>query len=539
MILEMAATAGDRAAVTAAGRSLTAFQVLDLARSAARRFRHYPAVIYLGANHLGYPVALFGAALAGTPFVPVSYRLGEHQLTGILARHPGALILRPTDLDALLPPTGDNGGCRGDQTPSAVGDAAVRDAAVVRDAVVRDAVVRDVAVGDAVGGDAVVRDAVVRDVAVGDADPAAARDEDTPAAHDPDAVAAMIYTSGTTAEPKAAVLRHRHLLAYVLNTLEFASAGPGDAALVAAPPYHIAGLTNLLSNLYTGRRVVYQAAFDAGEWLDTVRRERITHAMVVPTMLARIVAEVSGDDAGTPTLRSIAYGGARTPRSVLERALRVFPTVDFVNAYGLTETASSIAVLGPEDHRVALAATAPEARDRLGSAGRALPGIEIEVRAADGTPLGAGSSGLVFVRGEQISGEYGASSTLDADGWFGTRDLGRVDQDGYLFVEGRADDTIIRGGENIAPAEIEDVLLAHPGIVDAAVVGVSDPEWGQRLVAVLVGEGDPAEIRRWVRDRLRSSKTPDVVVFRAELPKTETGKLLRRVLLAELEISHA
>ena len=503
MILEMAATAGDRAAVTAAGRSLTAFQVLDLARSAARRFRHYPAVIYLGANHLGYPVALFGAALAGTPFVPVSYRLGEHQLTGILARHPGALILRPTDLDALLPPTGDNGGCRGDQTPSAV---------------------RDAAVGDAV---------------VGDADPAAARDEDTPAAHDPDAVAAMIYTSGTTAEPKAAVLRHRHLLAYVLNTLEFASAGPGDAALVAAPPYHIAGLTNLLSNLYTGRRVVYQAAFDAGEWLDTVRRERITHAMVVPTMLARIVAEVSGDDAGTPTLRSIAYGGARTPRSVLERALRVFPTVDFVNAYGLTETASSVAVLGPEDHRVALAATAPEARDRLGSAGRALPGIEIEVRAADGTPLGAGSSGLVFVRGEQISGEYGASSTLDADGWFGTRDLGRVDQDGYLFVEGRADDTIIRGGENIAPAEIEDVLLAHPGIVDAAVVGVSDPEWGQRLVAVLVGEGDPAEIRRWVRDRLRSSKTPDVVVFRAELPKTETGKLLRRVLLAELEISHA
>ena len=466
MILEMATSAGDRAVVTAGDRSLTAAELLDLARRAAGRFQRCPAVLYLGANHLAYPVALFGAALAGVPLVPVNYRLGERQLAGILARHPGALVLRPDDLDALLDPA------PGDEEPT----------------------------------------------------PAAAQDQD--------AVAALIYTSGTTAEPKAAVLRHRHLLAYVWNTLEFASADEGDAALVAAPPYHIAGLTNLLSNLYTGRRVVYLPTFEAAAWLDVVRRERITHAMVVPTMLARIVAEVAGDDAGTPTLRSLSYGGARMPRPVLERALRVFATVDFVNAYGLTETASSVAVLGPEDHRAAT-------EDRLGSVGRALPGIEIQIRGDDGTPARAGETGLVFVRGEQISGEYGGRSVLDADGWFGTRDLGRLDAGGYLFIEGRADDTIIRGGENIAPAEIEDVLLAYPGIIEAAVVGVSDPEWGQRLVAVLVGEGDPAEIQRWVRDRLRSSKTPDTIMFRAELPKTETGKLLRRAILAELETTHA
>ena len=464
MILEMATSAGDRAVVTAGDRSLTAAELLDLARRAARRFQRYPAVLYLGANHLAYPVALFGAALAGVPLVPVNYRLGERQLAGILERHPGALVLRPDDLDALLDPAADG--------------------------------------------------------------------SPPPAAPDQDAVAVLIYTSGTTAEPKAAVLRHRHLLAYVWNTLEFASADEGDAALVAAPPYHIAGLTNLLSNLYTGRRVVYLAGFEAAAWLDTVRRERITHAMVVPTMLARIVAEVGGDDAGTPTLRSLSYGGARTPRPVLQRALKVFPTVDFVNAYGLTETASSIAVLGPEDHRTASA-------DRLGSVGRALPGIEIQIRGDDGTLARAGETGMVYVRGEQISGEYGGRSVLDADGWFGTRDLGRLDAGGYLFIEGRADDTIIRGGENIAPAEIEDVLLAYPGIIEAAVVGVSDAEWGQRLVAVLVGAGDPAEIRQWVRDRLRSSKTPDTIVFRPELPKTETGKLLRRTLLAELETTHA
>lgn len=219
--------------------------------------------------------------------------------------------------------------------------------------------------------------------------------------------------------------------------------------------------------------------------------------------------------------------------------MRIFPQTGFVNAYGLTETASSIAVLGPDDHWQASVSHDPAVRDRLGSVGRALPGIEIQIRTDDDKPAVPGETGLVFVRGEQISGEYGGRSVLDTEGWFATRDRGRLDADGYLFIEGRADDTIIRGGENIAPAEIEDVLLAHPGIVEAAVVGLPDPEWGQRIVAIVVGEGDPAEIRQWVKDRLRSSKTPDAIVFRAELPKTETGKLLRRTLLAELETTHA
>jgi acyl-CoA synthetase (AMP-forming)/AMP-acid ligase II len=509
MILEMAASNGDRPAVTADGRSLSAARLLDLARAAASRFRDYPAVLYLGTSHLAYPVALFGAALAGVPFVPLNYRLGGQQLDGLLARHPGALVLGPGDLDQLCSP--------GRTTPPPPPPPPAH------------------------GG--------------------AARHLIPPG----ESAAVLLYTSGTTAAPKAAVLRHRHLLAYVLNTVEFGSAADGDAALVAVPPYHVAGLANLLTNLYAGRRVVYLAAFGAQEWLEAVRREQVTHAMLVPTMLARIVAEVPGADAGTPTLRSLAYGGARAPRPVVERALRIFPGTGFVNAYGLTETASSVAVLSPEDHRAALTSDDPAVRDRLGSVGRALPGIEFQVRAEDGEPAGPGESGLVFVRGEQISGEYGGprpggsggdgsppvaggpggvvppggNSTLDADGWFATRDRGRLDADGYLFIEGRADDTIIRGGENIAPAEIEDVLLAHPGIAEAAVVGVPDPEWGQRLVAVLVGDGDPAEIRQWVRDRLRSAKTPDTIVFRAELPKTDTGKLLRRTLLAELETTHA
>jgi acyl-CoA synthetase (AMP-forming)/AMP-acid ligase II len=472
MILEMAASAGDRAVVTAGERSLTAGELLDLAHARAHTARRYPAVVYVGPNHLAYPVAFFAAAIAGVPFVPLNYRLGDQQLTALLARHPDALVLRPSDVDTWVAPV-----------------------------------------------------------------PASPEQLERPVAGDD--VAAIIYTSGTTSEPKAALLRHRHLLAYLWNTLEFASADEDEAALIAAPPYHIAGLTNLLSNVYTGRRIVYLPAFDAREWLATVRRERISHAMVVPTMLARIVAAARDGEAGVRSLRSLAYGGARTPRPVLEEALRLFPDTGFVNAYGLTETASSVAVLGPDDHWAAAASADPTVRERLGSVGRALPGVEIQVRTEAGAPAAVGETGLVFVRGGQISGEYGGRSALDAEGWFATRDLGRLDADGYLYIDGRADDTIIRGGENIAPAEIEDVLVTHPGIIEAAVIGVPDPEWGQRLVAVLVGTGDPDEIRDWVRERLRSSKTPDTIVFRPELPKTETGKLLRRTLLAELETTHA
>jgi acyl-CoA synthetase (AMP-forming)/AMP-acid ligase II len=486
LVLEMAASGGDRPVVTADGRSLTAGELLALAHRAARRFAGRPAVLYLGANHCGYPVALFGAALAGVPFVPLNYRLAEDRLAELMGRHPGAEVLRESDLDELLSPTSH---------------------------------------GDGAG-------------------PEDASEPELPVVDD-ESVAVILYTSGTTAAPKAALLRHRNLASYVLNTQEFGSAEPADASLVAVPPYHVAGLMNLLSNLYSGRRIVYRPHFDPVDWLDTVRREQVTHAMVVPTMLARVVAAVpEGATADAPSLRSLAYGGSRAPRPVVERALAAFPDAGFVNAYGLTETSSSIAVLGPEDHRVALTSADPVVRERLGSVGQALPGIEIEIRAEDAeSVLPVGGTGLVFVRGEQISGEYQGRSDLDDGGWFATRDRGRLDPDGYLYLEGRADDTIIRGGENIAPAEIEDVLLEHPAVAEAAVLGVPDPEWGQRIAAVLVLEPDgggtesppdPEAIRRFVKDRLRSSKTPDSVLIRDELPRTDTGKLLRRTLLAEL-----
>jgi acyl-CoA synthetase (AMP-forming)/AMP-acid ligase II len=355
-----------------------------------------------------------------------------------------------------------------------------------------------------------------------------------------DQPAVILFTSGTTSAPKGVVLRHEHLNAYVLQTVELASAEDREAIIVSVPPYHVAGIGAVLTNVYSGRRIVYLPDFDPARWLQLVREEEVTAAMVVPTMLARIVDHLAGAPARVPTLRSLAYGGARIPLTVLERAMEAFPEVGFVNAYGLTETSSTIAVLGPDDHRAAMASDDPAVRARLSSVGRMVPGMQAELRDASGRPVAIGETGELWVRGPQVSGEYqGTGSALGEGGWFPTRDFGHFDEEGFVFIEGRADDTIVRGGENIAPAEVEDVLERHPAIREVAVIGMPDDEWGQRIVAVVVerpGQNlDPENIREFVRSHVRGSRTPDEVVVVDELPYGPTGKLLRRQLAKTLE----
>ena len=466
MLLEMVAGAfGDRLAIGSLDGGITYAELYDrVARGAALlRARGAKHVAYIGQSDGAFPIALFAAAWAGIPLLPLNYRLSRDQLDALLANHDDTFVI------------GEGG---------------------------------DVSVDD-------WNEATATGASAAEVEPATTDSED---------VAVLLYTSGTTAAPKAVVLRHRHLASYVISSVEFAGADDTDAVLVSVPPYHVAGVANVLSNVYSARRIVYLPAFTPEDWLKTVREEGITNAMVVPTMLARVVDCLdSGDgEANTRTLRTLAYGGARMPITVLERALIAFPDTDFVNAYGLTETSSTIAVLGPEDHRNPT---------KIGSVGRLMPGIEVDIR-----------EGEIFVRGEQVSGEYlGHGATVDADGWFATRDRGWVDEDGYLFIEGRSDDTIIRGGENIAPAEVEDALLAHPAVQACAVVGLPDDEWGQRIAAAVVlrpsASADEDELRAFAKDRLRSSKTPDVIAFRDSLPHTETGKLLRREVLADLEKS--
>jgi acyl-CoA synthetase (AMP-forming)/AMP-acid ligase II len=249
-------------------------------------------------------------------------------------------------------------------------------------------------------------------------------------------------------------------------------------------------------------------------------------------MLDRIVSVLESGNHELPALRTLAYGGSKVGLPLVRKALQLLPHVGFVNAYGLTETSSTIAVLGPDDHRTAFGHPDSAIERRLGSVGRPVPGVELEIRDTDGAVLGPGHTGELFVRGPQVSGRYTEfGSVLDAQGWFPTRDLATVDEDGYLFIRGRNDDTIIRGGENIAPAELEDVLIEHPHVHQVAVVGVDDTHWGQAIVAVVVPapgvDPDPEELRTHVRRHLRRSRTPDRVVFCDELPTNATGKLLR------------
>jgi acyl-CoA synthetase (AMP-forming)/AMP-acid ligase II len=388
---------GERVAFGSRQHGLTYSALLDRARRTAAwaAGRGVERVGLVEVNSDAVPTLLYGAGFAGMPFVPVNYRLADEQVRDILRR----------------------------TAPSVV---------VVEDTV-------STRVGPIEGVELVTRAAFAEEIDGLSPDDAPSADE----LSDED-IALLLFTSGTTGDPKAAVLRHRHLTSYVISTVEFMGADEHDAALVSVPPYHVAGTTAVITGVFAGRRVFYLA-------------------------------------------------------------------------------------IGSDDTAV---------RRRLGSVGRPLPTLEVEIRDPDGSPVGAGETGQIWVRGEQVAGEYLGRADTKEDGWFPTNDSGSLDADGFLYLEGRLDDVTVRGGENLSPGEIEDVLLGHPAVADAGVVGVPDTEWGEAVVAaVVLADGSAAtepELQAWVQRNLRSSKTPSYIQLRDELPYTDTGKLLRRVLKAEL-----
>ena len=488
MLLEMAATAmGDRVAVGALDRGRTGHRLMGDAAGLAGRLRASQAEHLVLCDEPGavLPVALFGAAWAGIPYVPINYRLADDDLRRLAERAAPALaVVDASGAQRLSPVDG------------------------------LEVIERDTLLDDPAGG----------------ADPAEISDWPM----NPDAAAVLLYTSGTSGPPKAAVLRHRHLVSYIFTTVEFASAGADEAHIMAVPPYHIASVAAQLSQVYSGRRIVPLPKFDPDSWIELVRAQGVTHAMLVPTMLARIVDALDRRRQSLETVRFVSYGGGKSHRAVVERALELFPAAGFSHAYGLTETSSTVCVMGPDDHRRWAASDDPDERARLSSAGRPLPGVEVSVRGDDGTEAEIGAAGEIWVRGEQVAGEYAEDgSLLDDDGWFCTRDLGHLDDAGYLWVHGRNDDVIVRGGENMSPGEIEDALLTHPAVVDAAAFGVPSREWGEEVAVCIVARA-PAptadDLRELVRTRLRSSRVPTWVSFVDELPYNDTGKLLRREL---------
>ena len=486
LFLQMAAEAcPDRHALTHNDRHYSYAELYAAANHAAQLFAaaNVKFVSLLDVSSPAVPVALMGAAMAGVPYVPLNYRLSEEQLTPLFERISPAYLI-----------AGEG------------------------------------------GPDYDFNDWTVQSTADFLADALAGKTPEVTWNEDPAAVAVQLFTSGTTGTPKAALLRHEHLVSYILGSVEFMGAMEEEAALVTVPPYHIAGISAVMSNIYACRQIVQLPNFDAAEWLRLCIKEAVTSAFVVPTMLTRIIEEMEHsrlDSSALSSMQAIAYGGGKMPVPVIEKALQLFPAVNFTNAYGLTETSSTITLLAPEDHRAAIGHDDAAVHARLGSVGKPLPSVEIEIRDEDGRTLGPWEAGEIYVRGPQVSGEYEGRSVLDTDGWFPTRDAGYLDDLGYLFLSGRADDVIVRGGENLSPGEIEDLLHQHPAILDAAAVGIPSEEWGEAVaLAVVLARGQhlsAEEITAHIRAHLRSSRVPEVIHFTSELPYNETGKLLRRV----------
>ena len=491
MLLDMAADAfGDRTAVVCGEQSLTFAELREKAQRAANHFQQAGAsyVALLDTNGPVLQVAIFGAAYAGIPYVPLNYRLTTGEINELVQRVKPALLV----------------------TGQAFQDKVEADPEIT--------VMDSQDLLNLSGDYEEVEGALV----------------------DPESVAVQLFTSGTTGKPKAALLKHENLVSYILGTVEFGAAEETDGVLVTVPPYHVAGIAAILSSTYACRRMVQIESFDPKLWLDTCRGLQTTSGFLVPTMIGRIVdyLDEQGEALNAPSLKAIAYGGGKMPLATIQRAMELFEGVDFTNAYGLTETSSTIVVLTPDDHREAAASDDPKIRARLGSAGQPTGAIEVEIRDDNDKPVGPNELGMIYVRGGQVAGEYKEQgSQLDAEGWFCTKDQGYFDEGGYLFIDGRADDVIVRGAENISPGEVEDVLRTHPAVADVAVAAMPDEEWGEAVAAAVVLKAGVSaseeELQTLVRDALRSSRVPQTILFKDELPYNDMGKVLRRVIRQE------
>ncbi|WP_019971839.1 long-chain-fatty-acid--CoA ligase [Mycobacterium sp. 141] len=343
-----------------------------------------------------------------------------------------------------------------------------------------------------------------------------------------DDVCIIMYSSGTTGRPKGVALTQANVIAHTVNAFDSWVAEPNDKNLVAMPLFHVGGTSYLQYGLHNGIPSYMTRDVDAvalaGGILAGANR-----TFLVPAVLAKVLE--AGPDAVKlfGGLKTYAYGASPMPLPLLRQALQAWPETDFIQVYGLTEVCGAITRLMPEDHRSG-------DEERMVSAGSLVP--EGELRVVDPDTLQdvpAGCQGELWFRTPQLMKGYhnkpeATAEAVTPDGWFRTGDIGRVDADGYVFVEDRLKDMIISGGENIYSIEVERVLAEHPAVIEVAVFGVPDEKWGEAVKAVVAVEGDASEadLIAWARERLAAYKCPKTVDFMEALPRNPTGKIMKK-----------
>jgi long-chain acyl-CoA synthetase len=340
-----------------------------------------------------------------------------------------------------------------------------------------------------------------------------------------DDTAVILYTSGTTGKPKGAELTHANLFRNAdVSSRTTCEIGAGDIVLGALPLFHSFGQTvGMNASLKVGACLTLVARFDPGEALETMQRDGVTHFYGVPTMYGALLHHPERESFDTSSLRNCITGGASMPVEVLHGFEQAFGA-KVLEGYGLSETSPVACSNHPDKER------------KAGSIGTPIEGVEMRLVDEDDNPVAQGEVGEVVIRGHNIMKGYWQRPDATAEamrgGWFHSGDMARTDEDGYFYIVDRKKDLIIRGGYNVYPREVEEVLYEHPKIREAAVVGVPHDEWGEEIgAAVVLHDGEELaaeEIGAYVKERIAAYKYPRVVWFVDELPKGPTGKILKR-----------
>ena len=349
----------------------------------------------------------------------------------------------------------------------------------------------------------------------------------------PDDLAGLFYTGGTTGASKGVMLTHANLIANTYNSQMLSPVEPGDVYQIIAPLFHAAGSNSVLQCIYQGVLQVIVPAFNPGATLDQIEAEHVTSTLGVPTMLAAQVEAQLTEPRDVSSLRVYGHGGSPVATEVLRRAVKAFPETEFVHLYGATETSPLLTGFRHEQRYLD--------EERGHSCGQPVLGVELDIRGPDGASYPIGEPGEVTARGDNIMAGYWNKEAQTAavlnNGWYSTGDIGRLDDDGYLYLLDRSKDMIVTGGENVYCTEVEEAIYTHPAVLEAAVFGIPDETWGEIVHAVVVPRPDVEvtedAIITHTRDLIAGYKVPRSVQLRSgELPKSGPGKVLKRELRA-------